>query len=133
MVENLPVSIEDPGSIPWLGRFPRRRKWQPTQIFLPGRSHGPRSLAGYSPWGHKGSDTTKQLNNNNGSCVNQVWGFLCFGFFFFIFIFYWSMVELKCYNISNVSNVQQSDSVIYVSILFQNLFPFRLLQNIEFR
>ena len=30
------------------------------------------------------------------------------------------MVELKCYNISNVSNVQQSDSVIYVSILFQN-------------
>ena len=30
------------------------------------------------------------------------------------------MVELKCYNISNVSNVQQSDSVIYVSVLFQN-------------
>ena len=32
-----------------------RRKWQPTPAFLPGESHGPRSLAGYSPWGHKKS------------------------------------------------------------------------------
>ena len=30
-----------------------RRKWQPTPLFLPGESHGQRSLAGYSPWGHK--------------------------------------------------------------------------------
>ena len=30
-----------------------RRKWQPTPGFLPGESHGQRSLAGYSPWGHK--------------------------------------------------------------------------------
>ena len=29
------------------------RKWQPTPVFLPGKSHGPRSLAGFSPWGHK--------------------------------------------------------------------------------
>ena len=32
--------------------FPRRRKWQPTPVFLPGESHGGRSLVGYSPWGH---------------------------------------------------------------------------------
>ena len=38
-----------------------RRKWQPTPIFLPGESHGQRSLAGYSPWGRKESDTTEQL------------------------------------------------------------------------
>ena len=31
----------------------RRRKWQPTPVFLPGESHGQRCLAGYSPWGHK--------------------------------------------------------------------------------
>ena len=31
----------------------RRRKWQPTPVFLPGESHGQRSLAGYSAWGHK--------------------------------------------------------------------------------
>ena len=30
-----------------------RRKWQPTAVFLPGESHGQRSLAGYSPWSHK--------------------------------------------------------------------------------
>ena len=39
-----------------------RRKWQPTPVFLPGKSHGWRSLAGYSPWGHKELDTTKQLH-----------------------------------------------------------------------
>ena len=39
-----------------------RRKWQPTLVFLPGRSHGWRSLAGYSPWGCKESDTTERLH-----------------------------------------------------------------------
>ena len=34
-----------------------RRKWQPTPVLLPGKSHGWRSLVGYSPWGHKESDT----------------------------------------------------------------------------
>ena len=33
-----------------------RRKWQPTPVFLPGKSHGQRSLAGYSPWGSKELD-----------------------------------------------------------------------------
>ena len=41
---------------------PWRRKWQPTPVLLPGKSHGWRSLAGYSPWGHKESDTTEQLH-----------------------------------------------------------------------
>ena len=45
--------VGDLGSIPGLGRFPWRRKWQPTPLFLSGESHGQRSLAGYSPWGHK--------------------------------------------------------------------------------
>ena len=34
-------------------------KWQPSPVFLPGKSHGQRSLAGYSPWGRKESDTTE--------------------------------------------------------------------------
>ena len=38
-----------------------RRKWQPTPVFLPGESHGQRSLVGYSPWDHKELDTTEQL------------------------------------------------------------------------
>ena len=40
-----------------------RRKWQPTPVFLPGEFHGQRSLAGYSPWGHKESDTTEHLTH----------------------------------------------------------------------
>ena len=47
MVKNLPANAEDAGSIPGQGRFPWRRKWQPTAVFLPGKSRGPRSLAGY--------------------------------------------------------------------------------------
>jgi len=38
---------------PWIGKVPWRRKWQPTPAFLSGKSHGQRSLAGSSPWGHK--------------------------------------------------------------------------------
>ena len=49
----------DPGSIPGLGRFPWRRARQPTPVFLPGESHGQRSLTGYSSWGRKESDTAE--------------------------------------------------------------------------
>ena len=45
---------------PWVRKIPGRRKWQPTPVFLPGKFHGQRSLAGYSPWGRKESDTTEQ-------------------------------------------------------------------------
>ena len=38
---------------PWAGKIPWRSKWQPTPVFSPGKSHGQRNLAGYSPWGHK--------------------------------------------------------------------------------
>jgi len=34
---------------PWVGEIPWRREWQPTPIFLPGKSHGQGSLVGYSP------------------------------------------------------------------------------------
>ena len=53
------------GFDPWVGRIPWRRKSQPTPVFLPGKSHGQRSLAGYSPQGHKELDTIQQLNNRN--------------------------------------------------------------------
>ena len=51
-----------PGFNPWLGKIPWRRKWQPTPVFLPGKSHGWRSLVGYSPRGRKESDTTERLH-----------------------------------------------------------------------
>ena len=46
-------NVGDPGSIPGSGKISWRRKWQPTPLFLPGESHGKRSLAGYNPWGIK--------------------------------------------------------------------------------
>ena len=60
MVKNLPAIRETrvrflAGQIPW------RRKWKPTPVFLPGESHGQRSLAGYRPRDHKESDTTERL------------------------------------------------------------------------
>ena len=50
------------GLIPGLGRSPGGRKWQPTPVFFPGESHGQRSLAGYSPKGHKESHMTERLS-----------------------------------------------------------------------
>ena len=50
-----------PGFDPWVWKIPWRRKWQPTPVLLPGKSHEWRSLVGYSPWGAE-SDTTEWLH-----------------------------------------------------------------------
>ena len=47
---------------PWVWKIPWRRKWQSALVLLPGKSHGQRSLVGYSPWGRKELDTTEQLH-----------------------------------------------------------------------
>jgi len=51
LVKNLPAM-----QAPWVQGLgwedPWIREWQPTLLFLPGKSHGQRSLVGYSPWGH---------------------------------------------------------------------------------
>ena len=46
----------------WVGNIPWRRAQQPTPVFLPGESHGWRSLAGYSPWGLKELDKTERIS-----------------------------------------------------------------------
>ena len=49
-----------------------RRQWQPTPVLLPGKSHGRRSLEGYSPWGHWGLDTTERLHFHVSlSCIAE--------------------------------------------------------------
>ena len=48
------------------------RKWQPTPVLLPGKSHGQRSLVGYSPWGQEESDMTEQLHFHFSlSCIGE--------------------------------------------------------------
>ena len=58
VVKNPPAKAGNAGSIPRVGKIPWKRKWQHTPVFLPGKSHGHRSLAGYSPWVTKQSDMT---------------------------------------------------------------------------
>ena len=58
MVKNPPANVGDMGSILGSGRSPGAG-WQPAPVFLLGKFHEQRSLAGYSPWGHKESDTTE--------------------------------------------------------------------------
>ena len=52
--------------------FAQRRRWQPTPVLLPGKSHGRRSLVGCSPWGSKESDTTERLHCHFSlSCIGK--------------------------------------------------------------
>ena len=55
---------------PWVGKIPWRRVWWPTPVFLPGESHGQRSMVGHSPWCYKELDMTEFMTNrwrNNGN------------------------------------------------------------------
>ena len=64
VVKNLPANAGDIGDmslIPGLGRSPGEGNGNPL-ILLPGESHRQRRLVGYSPWGHKQLDRTKQLS-----------------------------------------------------------------------
>ena len=64
VLKNLPANAGDAGLIK---KVPGRRKWQPTPVFWPEKSHGQRSLAGYGPWGHKELDVTEHLSMHTQS------------------------------------------------------------------
>ena len=58
----------------WIRKIPCRRAWQPTLVFLPGKSHRQRSLASYSSWGHKRvrhdlETEQQQPNYSRGACL----------------------------------------------------------------
>ena len=59
------------GFDPRVRTTPWRRKWQPTPVFLPGESHGWRSLVGYHPWGRTESDTTEGLGTAHNSVISD--------------------------------------------------------------
>ena len=64
-------NVEGLGSISWLGEIPWGRARQPTAVILLGKSHGQRSQAGYSPWGHEELDMTEQLTHNQHMLKNK--------------------------------------------------------------
>ena len=58
MVKSSPA-VQETWFYPWVRKFPWRREWLPTSVFLPGEFHRQGNLAGYSPWGRRESDTTE--------------------------------------------------------------------------
>ena len=67
LFENFPQLVVDLSKhdFPFLTILYNCMEWQPTPAFLPGESHGQRSLAGFSPWGGKESDMTERLTVSN--------------------------------------------------------------------
>ena len=73
MIKNLPANAgdaRDAVSVPGSGRSPEEGNGKSTPVFLPGKFYWQRNLVGYSPWGHKMSDTTEctqtLLNKSSG-------------------------------------------------------------------
>ena len=58
--------------VPWVGKILGRSKWQPTPVFLPGKSHGKRNLAGYSPWGCKRVGCNLETKQKQANC-SSLW------------------------------------------------------------
>ena len=107
--------IRDSGLIPGLGRFPWRRAWQSTPVFLPGEYQGERSLVGYSPWSQKESDMTEviactrwEIRGYGGPTVFMVLCHLCKGFE------YLQILE------PNPSKTPRDDSKSFVYILYDS-------------
>ena len=59
LVVKNPPSMQETGFDQRVGKIPWSRVWQPTPVFLPGKSHGQRSLVGCGPWRRKELDTTE--------------------------------------------------------------------------
>ena len=78
MQEMQETQVQSQGqNLPW------RKKWQSTPVFLPGKSHGERSLAGYSPWGHKrvrqnlATTTNSILSTYHDLFTHSLWRYIC--------------------------------------------------------
>ena len=65
----MPANVGDSDSIPGSGRSPEERNGNPLPVFLSGKSHGQRSLAGYSPWGHKVGHYLATEQAHSSTCV----------------------------------------------------------------
>ena len=79
----------------WVGKTPWRREWQPTPVFLPGKSHGERSPAGCGPWGHNES---ARLSMHASTCtfspVRKIVQSLTLSRWYF---FNWSNIVILCH------------------------------------
>ena len=71
VVENPPTNARVAGFDPWVQKIPWRKKWQPTSVFLFGKSSGQKSLVSYSPWGRRDSDMIEWLRMSSRGFLEQ--------------------------------------------------------------
>ena len=95
----------------WVGS---KRKWQPTLPFLPDKSHGWRSLAGYSPWDRKELDTTRWLSIHNLALENTFTLLPCHlgDFSSWTISQVWSLAWIAVHGVDQKKTEQNSASVI---------------------
>ena len=94
------------GIDPWVRKIPWKRAWQPTPEFLPGESHEQRSLAGYSLWGRKESDTTGRLHFTSLHMKNSHASEICVFWF-----------KSKCLCIGNEEGCVTKCKVVIISLV----------------
>ena len=128
---------------------PLEKKWQPTPVLLPGKSHGRRSLVGYSPWGRKEVDTTEWLHFHFWLTIRTLLKFVKRNWespfstelviwrpFMYIYsVFWWLVVQSGCFSPNNlpctyfcVSLCRSDSSVLMVLacslvLIFGRQFP----------
>ena len=95
MVKKLPANAEDRrrGFNPWLRKMPWRRKWQPTLVFLPGKSHGQKSLVDCSSWGCKESDTTECSHKTSQD--GYIYIYICIYVYTYICIYVYIYIHIS--------------------------------------
>ena len=82
--------------------------WQPTPVFLPREVHGQGSRAGYSPWGHKESDTTVRLSLSG--CCSPNKGVSQAAVFLFFFFFWYNTKMLPSVSAAKAAEAQRAES-----------------------
>ena len=91
-----PAAFQAPLSIgfSWLEKTPWRRKWQPTPVFWPGKSHGERRLVGYSPWGHERFKYDLETKQQQMKWREKIFFISqCRAKIFFVFAQYWKFSQ----------------------------------------
>ena len=114
VVKNPPARAGDAGLLSRL-EDPLEKEKQPTPVFLSGKSHGQRSLAGYSPWGQKELNTTEWLNN-------IPWSGIIGSFGNFIFVFLRNFHTLLCSVCIDFHSHQQCRKIPFSLHPLQNFF-----------
>ena len=100
----------------WVVLYCWRRKWQPTPVLLPGKFHGSRSLVGYSPWGHKESDTIERLHFHFQYCcmyIPHLDPFIC----------WWTFRLIPCLDYCKPCCCEHKGACIFLIIVLSGCMP----------